>query len=153
MQFHFSFLVTALVLGVVTALYEKSQVISSLTPEQIREVLQTNGFGSERIEGKDNILRIIISGMRGSLIIGQASLQFYAAASKVGSEDQMLRAVNLWNLEKRFSRSYVDRDGDPVLELDLDLHGGVTYERVEDFLTTVTKSLLAWTMHMSNTPR
>jgi hypothetical protein len=153
MQFHFSFLVTALVLGVVTALYEKSQVISSLTREQIREVLQTNGFGSELIEGKDNILRIIISGMRGSLIIGQASLQFYAAASKVGSEDQMLRAVNLWNLEKRFSRSYVDRDGDPVLELDLDLHGGVTYERVEDFLTTVTKSLLAWTMHMSNTPR
>eukprot|EP01033_Poteriospumella_lacustris_P011925 gene11925-8510_t len=153
MQFHFSFLVTALVLGVVTALYEKSQVISSLTREQIREVLQTNGFGSELIDGKDNILRIIISGMRGSLIIGQASLQFYAAASKVGSEDQMLRAVNLWNLEKRFSRSYVDRDGDPVLELDLDLHGGVTYERVEDFLTTVTKSLLAWTMHMSNTPR
>lgn len=153
MQFHFSLLVTALVLGVVTALYEKSQVISSLTREQIREVLQTNGFGSELIEGKDNILRIIISGMRGSLIIGQASLQFYAAASKVGSEDQMLRAVNLWNLEKRFSRSYVDRDGDPVLELDLDLHGGVTYERVEDFLTTVTKSLLAWTMHMSNTPR
>lgn len=153
MQFHFSLLVTALVLGVATALYEKSQVISSLTREQIREVLQTNGFGSELIEGKDNILRIIISGMRGSLIIGQASLQFYAAASKVGSEDQMLRAVNLWNLEKRFSRSYVDRDGDPVLELDLDLHGGVTYERVEDFLTTVTKSLLAWTMHMSNTPR
>lgn len=152
MQFHFFLLVTALVVSVVTA-YEKSQVISSLTREQIREVLQTNGFGSELIDGKDNILRIIISGMRGSLIIGQASLQFYAAASKVGSEDQMLRAVNLWNLEKRFSRSYVDRDGDPVLELDLDLHGGVTYERVEDFLTTVTKSLLAWTMHMSNTPR
>lgn len=152
MQFHFFLMVTALVVSVVTA-YEKSQVISSLTREQIREVLQTNGFGSELIDGKDNILRIIISGMRGSLIIGQASLQFYAAASKVGSEDQMLRAVNLWNLEKRFSRSYVDRDGDPVLELDLDLHGGVTYERVEDFLTTVTKSLLAWTMHMSNTPR
>lgn len=145
-------MVTALVFSVVRA-YEKSQVVSSVSRDQLREVLQTNGFGYEFIEGKDNIIRIIISGMRGSLIIGQASLQFFAAASKVGTEDQMLRAVNQWNLEKRFSRSYVDRDGDPVLELDLDMHGGVTYERVEDFLTTVTKSLLAWTMHMSNTPK
>lgn len=151
MQFYF-----LLLLGLFLSLahgYDKAQVISSLSRDLLREVLKANGFGSELIEGKDNIIRIIISGMKGSMIIGHSSLQFYAAASKVGTEDQMLRAVNQWNLEKRFSRSYVDKDGDPVLELDLDLHGGVTFERVEDFLTTVTKSLLAWTMHMSNTPR
>eukprot|EP01033_Poteriospumella_lacustris_P011188 gene11188-7960_t len=88
--------------------------------------------------------------MKGTVIISESSLQYYAASSKVGSPEQMLQIVNQWNTEKRFSRSYVDRDGDPVLELDLDMNGGVTYQRLEDFLATVTKSVLAWTMHMTS---
>lgn len=135
---------------VATSAYNKSEVLSSITQNQLVEVLQTNGFGYELIEGNDKVLRVIISGMKATVLISESSLQYYAAASKVGTPEQMLQAVNQWNVEKRFSRSYVDRDGDPVLELDLDMNGGVTYQRLEDFLATVTKSVLAWTMHMTS---
>jgi hypothetical protein len=148
MRFFVLFLLAAIIIA--TSAYDKSEVLSSITKQQLVEVCQTNGFGFELIEGHDNLLRVIISGMKGTVIISESSLQYYAASSKVGSPEQMLQIVNQWNTEKRFSRSYVDRDGDPVLELDLDMNGGVTYQRLEDFLATVTKSVLAWTMHMTS---
>jgi hypothetical protein len=32
--------------------------------------------------------------------------------------------MNDWNKTKRFSRGYIDKDGDPVMEFDLDLDDG-----------------------------
>jgi hypothetical protein len=32
--------------------------------------------------------------------------------------------VNDWNKVKRFSRAYIDKDGDPALEFDVDLDDG-----------------------------
>ena len=149
MRFFVLFLLAAIIIA--TSAYDKSEVLSSITKQQLVEVLQTNGFGFELIEGNDNLLRVILSGMKGTVLIDGTSLKFfYAVVTKKGSPEHMLQIVNQWNVEKRFSRSYVDRDGDPVLELDLDMDGGVTYQRLEDFLATVTKSVLAWTMHMTS---
>lgn len=47
-----------------------------------------------------------------------------------------LQDVNTWNQEKRFARAYLDTDGDPVVEAELDLAGGVTIARVKDFIQT-----------------
>ena len=49
--------------------------------------------------------------------------------------------INAWNAGKRYSRSYLDEEKDPCLELDLDLAGGVTRERIVDFLLTCKQSL------------
>jgi hypothetical protein len=51
-----------------------------------------------------------------------------------------LERINAWNREKRFSRAFLD-DGDPVLESDLGLTGGVTRETVVSFLKTFEVSL------------
>jgi hypothetical protein len=143
------FLLAAIIIA--ASAYNKTDVLSSITKKQLVEVLQTNGFGFELIEGHDNLLRVIISGMKGTVIIDGTSLKFFhAVVTKKESPERMLQIVNQWNTEKRFSRSYVDQDGDPVLDLDFDMDGGVTYQRLEDFLATVTKSVLAWTMHITN---
>jgi hypothetical protein len=39
--------------------------------------------------------------------------------------------VNEWNLNKRFSRAYVDQDEDACIEMDLDLVKGVTAEYLD----------------------
>ncbi|MDR1041437.1 MAG: YbjN domain-containing protein [Deltaproteobacteria bacterium] len=69
------------------------------------------------------------------------ALQFYVgvADTPAGLED-----VNSWNTDYRYSRSYLDGEGDPVLELDLDFAGGICEGRVRDWLETCKASLDKW---------
>ena len=60
-----------------------------------------------------------------------------------------LEKINSWNDKKRFSRSYLDKDNDMVLSLDLDLAGGATKARITDFFLTCKVSLTAWKKHVS----
>ncbi|NET56046.1 MAG: YbjN domain-containing protein [Symploca sp. SIO2E6] len=46
-----------------------------------------------------------------------------------------LNQVNEWNKNHRFSRAYIDEEGDAVLEADLDLEGGVTAENLSRFIS------------------
>lgn len=39
--------------------------------------------------------------------------------------------INDWNYNKRFSRAYIDQDGDACVEMDLDLVRGVTAEYLD----------------------
>ena len=43
----------------------------------------------------------------------------------------VLDKINEWNRSKRFSRAYLDADGDAVVEMDLNLRGGVTRDNIE----------------------
>jgi hypothetical protein len=47
-----------------------------------------------------------------------------------------LDKVNQWNKEKRFSRAYLDGDGDANVEWDIDLEGGVTMGAVREGIRT-----------------
>ena len=68
-----------------------------------------------------------------------ASLQFFSAFDK----DQPMTAekINGWNLENRYSRAYIDDEGDPYLEYDANLSPGGTYEALDDDLQVWTNSL------------
>jgi hypothetical protein len=55
-----------------------------------------------------------------------------------------LEDINKWHMGYRYSRSYLDDEGDPNLELELDLDGGVCEERIRDFLDTCMKSIELW---------
>ena len=61
-----------------------------------------------------------------------ASLLFYAGWAT--ESDVPLTAVNDWNARSRFGRAYIDETGDPVIELDLLLSGGVTVQTVKDYI-------------------
>lgn len=55
---------------------------------------------------------------------GCEDLNFYAGF--LSKPD--LGTINTWNRDKRFSRAYLDAEGDAVIEMDLDLVQGVTPE-------------------------
>jgi hypothetical protein len=69
------------------------------------------------------------------------SLNFYTytKGGKATLED-----ANGWNKEYKYSKMYLDKDNDPTLELDLDLTGGVTEDRIIDFIYTCKISYDRW---------
>lgn len=79
--------------------------------------------------------RLIVAGSKCLLISRGDNVQFYAGF-KLRRRRATLATINGWNASKRYSRAYIDKDGDPVVESDLDLSGGVSPRAVEEFLKT-----------------
>jgi hypothetical protein len=63
-------------------------------------------------------------------------------------DPNLVNVVNDWNSRMRYSRAYVTRDGNAVLELDLDLSGGVTRDRIAHFAKTTRISVAAYAVHL-----
>jgi hypothetical protein len=64
---------------------------------------------------------------------GGAILQLRASW---GGLDLRPADMNEWNAQYRFTRAWLDDDGDPVLAMDIDITGGVTPARLDDALKT-----------------
>jgi hypothetical protein len=122
------------------------QVVTSLTAEEMEAILKEAGYRYERVkEGAEVFFSLRIGGLRALLFLTDCnggrcgSLQLFAGF-KMGKPPTLER-INAWNREKRFSRAYLDKDGDPVLESELDLEGGVTRQAIISFLETFEISL------------
>jgi hypothetical protein len=111
----------------------ESEVLS-LNAETLRLLLELPGIQAERIE--EDLFSITYStGLKARLITygddPLRSLQLRAGFS--GFSKVELKHVNQWNKRYRFSKAYLDDEGDPLLEADLDL-SGVTRETVIKFV-------------------
>lgn len=53
-----------------------------------------------------------------------------------------LEALNAWNRDHRFSRAYLDGEGNPWVEWELDLAGGVTREALTRFFRMFSQGVL-----------
>lgn len=67
-----------------------------------------------------------------------ASLLFYTGWA--ADDEVLLSMINDWNRQSRFGRAYVDSSGDPVIELDLLMAGGVTAETIQQYITVFTEA-------------
>lgn len=115
------------------------QVVTTLQGKELKEILSAEGYGDIEIDEDDDLI-FKIEGTK-VLILTSADHSNLLAAIAWTETDASLRKVNAWNQSKKFSRAYIDDDGDPVLELDLDLDGGVTVARVKDFIESVKLSI------------
>ena len=70
------------------------------------------------------------------------SLLFFAGWNT--EEDFPLSATNEWNRTSRFGRAYVDDQGDPVVELDLLLAGGVTMQTIKEYMNVFTETVMSF---------
>lgn len=108
--------------------------ILSLSAETLRLLLDLPGIQAERLE-EDLFSITYSSGLKARLITygdePLRSLQLRAGFS--GFSKVELRHMNQWNKRYRFSKAYLDDDGDPLLEADLELTG-VTRETVVKFV-------------------
>lgn len=140
--------IVALAIGVTVHAAETSakdleaDVIESVTPELLLEILRQEGYAATTDSDGNVVWRL--DGYRTLLLAGGGSSSIIRFFSAFNSDDTTLEHVNEWNKTKFFSSSYLSDDGKPVLELHLDLDGGVTIRRIVDFLGTCHRSFSRW---------
>lgn len=115
------------------------KVYERLTRDQLMEFVRDEGFGS--LESRDETtFTTKMEGYTVAFFVLSDGESVQAYFGRTGTKAR-LADVNKWNKDKRYSRAYIDDDGDPVLELDLDMAGGVTAARIKDFISTVKLSV------------
>lgn len=125
-----------------TAQAAERRIFEKITSLQMKELLATEGFKGIEIDGDDDLI-VKMQGYRVLVIVrgsDYTNIQFRLAVRNEAS----LEWVNTWNAEKKYTKSYLDSEGDPVLEMDLDLAGGVTDARIRDGISTFSQSIIAF---------
>ena len=111
--------------------------------QKLVALLQAKGYKAELIKGTDaDYVRTADSGVPVTIFFfncakgktGCTTIQFYTGFTDVKAT---LERINDWNKSQRWARAYVDKDGDPVMEMDVDMDfGGLSKELFYDNLGT-----------------
>ena len=133
---------TALLLSVPALQAEQGEIIKELSVTNTERILEA--MKVEYTEVSAGTYRFNLGGFKTLLFNKGKNLQFYASFKKKAT----LGRVNDWNAGKRYTRAYIDKDGDPVLEADLDLEGGVSYGAVAEFFKTWVTSVKLFAQHI-----
>jgi len=120
---------------------EAEQAVDAITVDELIDLMTDEGYAVELHEA--GFVQWKLEGYRCQVFVSDNSqaIQFHIS---FGDGNATLKKINEWNSTKRFSRTYLDDDGDPHLALDLDLAGGVTEARIKDYLRTCRVSLTTW---------
>lgn len=122
---------------------ETAPVVTNLSLDQLESLVRGMNLSPTREKGA--ALRFKLGGFNVFLFTKGVDIQLYAWFSdKVG-----VAKLNDWNRTQRFCRAYVDKDGDSVLESDLDLEGGVTLENVKAFIDSYRSLLPVFARHLA----
>lgn len=117
-----------------------AQEYTQITSQELQTLMTAKGYATELDSDGDIIWTV--DGIRTLVMVSQdkESVQFlYGVRDKVSWE-----AINAWNSSKRYSRSFLDKSGSPMIKLDLDLAGGISRGRLYDYLVTARTSMLQW---------
>lgn len=115
-------------------------ILTTATLDVYAEAINDAGF---KILGRsDRFIQFDMSGFRVQLFPRESSAWLLAGFSADGRA--LPEQINEWNRTKRFSRAYLDREGDPIIESDIDLEGGVTRDAMVAWIRTFNISLSAF---------
>ena len=124
----------------------ETAIITSMTSFRFEELVQAMGFectrGKDATGTDDTFFTFRAEGYKVAAFTNDPNyLLLYSAFSDVRPT---LATVNGWNQSNSFSRAYVDKDGNAVLESDIILTGGVTQDNIEMFVKTFRDSVVRW---------
>lgn len=120
-------------------------VLSEVSTEQLQKMLE--GMGYEVEQPKEDVLQFAIEGHTAVIFNKKTNIQFYSFFKKKKTMD--LKKVNEWNATKRFSRVYIDGDGDAVIEWDVDLEGGTTTGALKESIRTYRVGVMTFVRFMN----
>lgn len=120
----------------------RAEVLAQVSTGVIADLMKEEGYATTI--DKDGDLVWKIDGVTTLLLLDpKAKAISFRVSYK--NERTTLKMVNDWNRTTRFSQSYLDDEGDPVLQSDLQFEGGITRERVLDYLRLCRRLLEVWT--------
>jgi len=121
-------------------------VVDNISSKDLNDLMKKQGY-TITIEDDDKNRQLwMIDGLKGVMVVKGQTLQFIAVcdgSSWHSPRSVLLDKANDWNLQHRFSQCFVINE-DFALELDLDLTGGVTEDRIVDFAKTCRQSFEVW---------
>ena len=121
---------------------ESAPVVTKMNLDDLESLARGMGLSPSR--EKANAVRFKLSGYTAFLLTKGPDIQLYAWFNDKVS----VQKINDWNKKQRFCRAYVDKDGDAVLESDLDLEGGVTLENIKAFIDAYRTLLPLFARHL-----
>lgn len=144
-------------MAMATAMPAQAELVTASNPQVIAGILKEQGLPADIkipdgenpfIESKYGDLKFLVLFMNcDSDNLNCKTIQFYLGYSD--AKDTTLEELNTWNKEKRFARAYRDNEGDPVLEMDLDLDfKGLPRENVNEALNTWKALVDAYQTHI-----
>jgi Putative bacterial sensory transduction regulator len=109
------------------------EVLTEVSPQRMTKILTSMGLDVEEEkrsdDGKQTRLKFDLAGYTVLLFLFNDNTD---AQLFVGFRDKVKEArVNEWNRDHRFARAYRDKDGEAVLETDIDFTGGVTEANIK----------------------
>ncbi|PKL76929.1 MAG: hypothetical protein CVV27_07740 [Candidatus Melainabacteria bacterium HGW-Melainabacteria-1] len=119
---------------------ESQRIIQSMTAKEAAALLKEAGFSELEIDKDDDII-VKMQGFKVLLMVGTNKNKWLLFKFAVSGTALDVKALNEWNKKVRYSRAYLDDDGDVILESDQDLNGGVTIQRVSEFAKSFDISL------------
>ncbi len=133
-----------LAVGLLAATPAQAELVNAANPDAIKLVVESRGWPAKLIrKGQDDpYIESRREGMKFMILFMNCSdgkdcktLQYYMGFSD--AKGVSLDRLNEWNKEKRFARAYRDNDGDPVLEMDVDLDfDGIPRENLGETFNT-----------------
>jgi hypothetical protein len=128
-------------------------IYKTITYKQLFDIMRTKGYSvtlasseNDDVEpySDDETIYWEIDGSTALIDVGDSNRRIEFYIYKTTENDNLIHLVNTWNEKHFFSRSHVDQDGDPVLELELDTTGGVTEANIAAFFKTCESSFTRW---------
>ncbi|MDW8480224.1 MAG: YbjN domain-containing protein [Xanthomonadales bacterium] len=105
----------------------------TLDASALVRILGDLGYTGAEIDADGDVI-VPMQGHRVLLLLGSHRGRYLMARFAVTGSAADLKWANEWNRDLRFARVYLDQDGDPVLEAELDFVGGVRRANVEHFI-------------------
>lgn len=120
---------------------QTQRIYAQLDTEHLLALMKAEGYSVSLDQDGDIFWKI--DGINTSVIVDPKgkSVLFYVGFD---NSDLSLEQINAWNQDKKFSRCYRNAKGRVILEADLNLEGGVTEQRILNYLKTSRVSLSIW---------
>lgn len=123
----------------------QAEMISPKNPASIVSIVESQGLTAKLVtkDGDNPYIESTRNGLKFLVLFMNCddnnanctTLQYYMGFSD--AKGTTLDKLNQWNKDKRFARAYRDDEGDPVLEMDVDLDfGGLPRQNVGESMKT-----------------
>ena len=134
----------ALLLVAAPAPAADDDVVTKMTAGKIERIMNSFNDVKNFKELDDGLYSFETAGLKVVVSNKGETMQLFAGFNGKAT----LSRINEWNRTKRFCRAYNSEKGEPCLESDLELTGGVTEKNVKEWMKTYVVCLKAFKKHI-----
>lgn len=143
--------------GPVNSSLARGTVYRSIQPQTFASILREQGVTPELKKGSGReFIALSVEGWKCGVVFydckdSDCKTFQYTVGWRFGPDERVsLDLINEWNRAGRFGKAYLDKDGDPMLEMDVEVSGGVTSEYLYETFTTFRSRLISFRRALTN---